>query len=161
MATIYGTYDPVESTRTLVAAELNLLKADMVTNSIDPAIDTVYTTHFADPDLSFNAVSIGVSTVENEFPAVKSDPGGPYITTFLTVDLRVMIGNRNNYMDEIKISRLCTSIMNWMQENRALDSDHRVWDTVRFTLGDIFDDTDTIGGTVSFVVRSCHLYTAA
>lgn len=161
MATQYGTFTSFETARTLIVTELNALKANMVTNSIVPAISSVHSTHHADPALTFNAVSVGQPSAEDEFPALKSDPGGPYITSLVTVEVRVMIGNRNDYMDEIKIGRLLNSIMNWLQENRAMDASNRVWDTMRTTIGDAFDDTDTIGGTLQFLVRSCHSYMAA
>lgn len=161
MATQYGTFTSFESARTLVVAELTALAANMVTNAISPAIASVHSTHLADPALTFNAVSVGIISSEDEFPAMKSDPGGPYIASYVTVEVRVMIGNRNAYMDEIKIGRLLSSIQNWLQENRALDASNRVWNTMRTTIGDRFGDTDTIGGTLQFVVRSCNLYTAA
>ena len=161
MPTQYGTYTSFESARTLIAAELTALAADMVTNSIDPAIASVHSIHHADPALTFPAVSVGITASEDEFPALKSDPGGPYIRSYIQVDIRVMIGNRNSYMDELKIGRLLNSIQNWLHENRRLDTSNRVWGPMRTTMADEFDDTDTIGGTLSLVVESCHLYTSS
>lgn len=158
MPTQYGSFTPFESARTLVAAELTLLAANMVTNSISPAIASIHSTHLGDPALTFNAVSVGEPSYEDEFPALAAATDGPYITSYVMLEIRVMIGNRNAYMDEIKIGRLLNSIMNWLQENRDLDANNRIWNTMRATIGDRFEDTDTIGGTLQFVVRSCYGY---
>jgi hypothetical protein len=161
MATEYGTNTSFETIRDLIVAELNALKTNMVTNSIVPAISAVYANHWADPALTFNAVSVGLTTSEHSTIAQSADPVGPAISDEVNVEIRVMIGYRKIYMDELMIGRLMNSIMNWLQEQRKLDTNYRIWETMRTENGIRFEDTDTIGGQVTVLVRGQGAYTTA
>lgn len=161
MATIYGTRDVLEGIRTLIVAELSALKTYMASNAIDPAIASVHSVHHGDPALTFPAVSAGLTVSDHDLPAAQTASGGPVIVDMVTAEIRIMIGNRNAYMDEIKIARLMQSVMNWMQEQRALSSDYRIWNTMRTENAVRFEDTDTIGGVVTMMIHGAGDYTAA
>jgi hypothetical protein len=161
MATYYGTDNPLEEVRTLLTTTLTALIAQMVTDSVDPRFAAVYTSHTGTVPMTFPCATIGTGIITQTFPALKSDPGGPAVSSDVTATIRVLIGYRNAYMDELKIGRLINSTLNWFQEHRALDSGNRIWNELTATVGDSFDETDTIGGTITLLVRSYEGYTAA
>lgn len=161
MAAYYGDYNPFETVRTLLVAELTALAANMVTNSTDPAILDVDSDHTGDPALTFPAVSVGITGGVGEMAAWSAAATGPLVSFDVQADIRVMIGNRNEYMDESKLGNLMASIVNWLNENRALDANHRIWGEFQVSLRDTFEDTDTIGGIVTVAVRTHGCYTAS
>lgn len=160
MPSYYGDYSLFETARTLLVAELNALKTNMSSNSIDPAIVDVDADHTGDPALTFPAVSVGITGAVGEMAAWSASSVGPLISFDVQMDVRVMIGDRNDYMDESKLANLMASIINWLNKNRVLDADHQIWGNFQVSLRDTFEDTDTIGGTLSIVVRTHGCYTA-
>lgn len=162
MPTIYGTQDPLEDIRSVVVAEMTALIAQMVTDGTDPAVGAAYSTHWATANLTFPSVSVGIIAAELKFPSLQSSPRGPLVDTHATVEIRVMIGRTNEYMDEIKIMRLCQSVVNWLQEHRTTQTDDvRLWDPMQVEGPQTFSDTDTIGGLVRLVMRRPDIYGAS
>ena len=126
----------------------------MASDGVDPLIAAVYSTHMGTVGMSFPAVSIGLSAVEGELVSGKSSPIGPVIDMMISVDLRIHVGYPNVFHDEIKFMRLANSVVNWMESHRDLQTTGVKLETVFQTVSDeTFEDTGTIGGTVSFVIR--------
>lgn len=166
MAVSYGPNTYWDQLRSAIVTELTALKTNIDTNGHSPAIAAVYNSHLGTADWSFNAVSVGISAVDMEYPFEKGDPKGPIIDYIFRVDIRVMIGYENVYHDEIKVLRLCQSVVNWLSENYHPDglanSDaFQITEPGRVTTRMDFEDTETIGGLVEFTVRARVAYTAA
>ena len=161
MATYYGDNNHLEDIRTKMVAQVTALIAQMDTDSTDPEIDYVYSTHHGTLALQFNSVSVGVAGVDQSLIAVQSSPSGPVLDALYQIELRVMIGNLNVYHDEIKVGRLCQSLLNWMQENRNLGDQWHIHGESRAELDAVFDDTHTIGGLVTLVAERWQSHSAA
>jgi hypothetical protein len=159
MPITYGPNEAFETARTVIVTQLTALIAAMA--AVSPKLTAVFSTHLADPALTFNSATVGIPAFEMEFPAMKSSPAGPVINILAQVEIRVLIGNRNAFMDEITISRLCNSVVNWFEEHRNLGSSFVLWKTARVETAVRFEDTDTIGGRVTLVIRSTEAYVAA
>jgi hypothetical protein len=162
MPTIYGTNDNFDEIRTLVAAELTALIANMATNSIVPALAAVYTTHTGTPNMSFPCATIRVTQMDSDPVHQHSSPVGPRLRAVATVQIRILIGYVNAYYDDIKIGRLMTSVINWFSEQRKLSARYRIWSDgmCRAEMAEPFADTQTLGGVVTFQVMALNEYSA-
>lgn len=164
MPTVYGTNSSFDTMRTAVATQMTALVNAMIAGSIVPrfAATGVYSTHWAEPMLVFNSVSIGIPSIEMEFPAMKGSPAGSVINMICTVELRVLTGNTPDYLDEITVARLCNSIVNWLEIHRGtFGTGIVVWKTAQVETAVRFTDTDTIGGRVRFTLRTTEAFVAA
>ncbi len=159
MAVSYGTNTAFEAARTALVTTLGNLITQMTTDGVDPLIGAVYSTHLGTVGMTFPAVSIGLPATEGTFVAQKSSPAGPVVDIMLSVDLRIHVGYPNSFHDEIKFMRLANSVVNWLESHRDLQTTGIRLETVfQVESNQEFDDTGTIGGTVSFVARITEAY---
>ena len=163
MAVSYGTNVYFDGVRTAVATELAALIAQMTTDATSPTFAAAYSHHDTVP-MSFNAVSIGIEAVDIETPGQYATGAGAVVEYLFNVDLRVMVGYRHVYPNEVAVMQLCQSIVNWFEVHRGsigsapyrLHGNPRVAGTRL-----VFEDTDTRGGLIEMQISAFEGYTAA
>lgn len=167
MSTTYGDNNEFEDIRTAVVALMNGLKTQMVTDSVVPAIASVYNKPTADPNITFNAVAVSMESADLDVVGVFA---GPVATIIAQVTIRVMIGNADAEVDEVVFWQLANSIENWINERRSFDIAGAYDETSpqfvllgshHIELIGLFEDTQTVGGIVSFPVRAWNVYESA
>ena len=142
--------------RTSVLAELDALKANLITNAVVPRFDAVYDTHWEEPLVDFNALSVSIEEVSSE-------QLGPNRIEFLyRVECRIMTGWENQNFDEKVFYDLANSVVNWMLTYGAsMTNNFRFKQTVPIAIEPnvVFADTRTIGGRVMFTIYGVEVYT--
>ena len=144
----------LESVRDTVVGKLEA----MVWTGISPDIDYVYEEHDI-ADMSFNAVSVGISSCLREEVGGATSPTGPVYNYMVAVVIRVHTAVAGEYNDEIKAARLLQSINNLLAENNALAAGMVITGDAGFEFGETFEDSDTVGGSLSFTVQTTSAHT--
>ncbi len=144
--------------RTSLLAELDALKADMVTNVVVPRFDAIYDTHWEEPFIDFNALSISFETVEGLTLS-------PNRYEFMyRVECRIMTGWDNQNFDEETFYNLANSVVNWiLTYGASMSNNFRFKSSEPITVEPNvhFEDTRTVGGLVKFTIYGVEVYTPA
>lgn len=164
MAVSYGANVYFDKMRLALVTELGAMKTQMATDAVSPTFAEIVDGHMSKADWSFNALSFGISTVDMTFPFAKGNPAGRVISYFFEVDIRVMIGYTNVYHDHVVVSQLCQSVVNWLESHPRIDDAtypdvYQIFETGNVDLRAVFDDTETIGGLLTYRIRADEQYT--
>lgn len=123
---------------------------------VSPDIDHVYNNH-NQANIEFNAVSIGIVSDEKELIGLRSSSIGPLINHLITVELRIHIAVGERHNDYDIFWRLANSINNFLGRNNELASQMHITEPGTIVGAQTFDESDTVGGSLTFVI----LYTTA
>jgi len=153
MAEVYNTSQSavLETVRDTIKTKLDAI----VWTDISPDIDYTYDNHRI-ANMSFNAVSVEIVGVEKEHTAQQSSPAGPVINYYITIELRIhtAVGGRHNDYDTFM--RLANSLSNFLAENNALGTHANgrmvVHDPGQIVPDQTFEESDTVGGSLTFIV---------
>ena len=141
----------IETVRDTIKTKLDAI----VWTDISPDIDYTYDSHRI-ANITFNAASIEIVGVEKEFTGQVSSPAGPVINYRLEVELRIhtAVGGRHNDYDTFM--RLANSLQNFLAENNSLGTHangRMVIDNQGVIIpGLTFEESDTVGGSLTFTV---------
>lgn len=149
MASYYGTTDSIDGLRTLFATHLDTLKTAMA-SGYDPTFSHIYNYHIVAP-LRLNAVTIGIGTgLTADMYGMDGGVGHEYV---IPVELRVHTGYIGDTKDEQKIARLLQSLDNYFNTNKSLGSNYELMRTISIEPNTTFNDSYTIGGSITFEVK--------
>jgi uncharacterized protein affecting Mg2+/Co2+ transport len=127
----------------------------IVWTDISPAISYVYDNHRI-ADMSFNAVSLEIAGVEKEFTGQQSAPSGPIINYWLQTELRIHTAVAGRHNDYDVFMRLANSLQNFIAEKNHLGTHVNGQMVIGrqgiITPGQTFEESDTVGGTLSFAI---------
>lgn len=162
MATQYGSDQAYENARDDVVTEMTAMIAQMVTDGDSPRPAAVYAGHTSTVPMLMPCVTVGLETGIHSLPAHSANDGGPATRTLIGITIRVLIGYTPiTYADDEKIGRLIQSVLNWMNENRVMTSGSRAYHEFNSELPVEFDDTETLGGKITFLVMTHQSFTAS
>lgn len=142
----------LEAVRDTIKTKLDAI----VWTGIVPDIEYTYDNHRI-ADIAFNAVSVGIVSIEKEHQAQTSSPPGPVVSYFIRVELRIHTAVAGRHNDYDTFMRLANSINNFIHENNSLGA-HLGTKMIIVDPGEItpdleFDESDTAGGSLTFVIH--------
>lgn len=151
MAEIYpGSNTFIETARDKLITELTALLSSMATG-YSPTFSYLYEKHNT-AKLQLNAVSVDLEGATMDFDGYS--PNNSVATWYLTFSIRVhtdYAGEGAN-MDSQANSRLLNSIINKLRANLDLGSGYRVHTISNVNPREIFEDSDTVGGSVDVLI---------
>lgn len=143
---VFGT-QWIDDARDKLVALIEALKTTMATG-YTPTFSYVYPRHLV-PDLRLNAVSVGLDNIEEEDAAFGGS--GCTVQYYLTFSVRVHIAYDDQFSDDQEASRLVNSVSNKIKANLNLGDGYRINNVSEFSVGQIYEDSGSIGG--EFAVR--------
>ena len=118
---------------------------------VSPLISNVYDGH-CKADMTFNAVSVGLTAVQQEHVGQKSSPTGPIINHGIQIELRIHTAVAGRYNDRELFWRLANSLSNWLGRHNKLASQMHIIEPGQIEDDLTFEDSDTVGGNIIFTV---------
>lgn len=156
MAYVHGTYQVIEDTKDYAVGLMNDLKTAM--SAVTPHVDNVYTGH-NNAAMKLNAVSVDVEMFSKNDEG-NSDSNAYDNSYFITISIRVHTNYLGRYNDSIKTARLLNSIDNYLSTH-IKSGNYRIYSFGDAVINEQFEESQTVGGELTFVVTRAIDHTQA